>query len=63
MILTNAVQCNLGARNAKHENIMGGRVLESVGSEKDLGVVIHKSLKPSAQCAKAAGKANQVWSA
>ena len=51
---------HLGARNAKHEYIMGGRVLESVDSEKDLGVVIHKSLKPSAQCTKAAGKANQV---
>ena len=47
---------HLGARNAKHEYIMGGRVLESV----DLGVVIHKSLNPSAECAKAAGKANQV---
>ena len=62
-MLFNADKCHilhLGARNAKHEYIMGGRVLESVDSEKDLGVVIHKSLKPSSQCAKAAGKANQV---
>ena len=35
-------------------------MVESVDSEKDLGLVVHKSLKPSAQCAKAAGKANQV---
>ena len=39
---------------------MNGRTLEVVDSEKDVGVVIHNSLKPSIQCAKAAGKANLV---
>ena len=62
-MLFNSDKCHilhLGARNQKFEYIMGGRVLDSVDSEKDLGVIVHKSLKPSAQCAKAAGKANQV---
>ena len=39
---------------------MGSRVLEAVESEKDVGVAIHKSLKPSLQCARAASKANLV---
>ena len=37
-MLFNADKCHilhLGARNAKHEYIMGGRVLESVDSEKE----------------------------
>ena len=37
-----------------------GRVLERTVEEKDIGVLIHESLKPSAQCLKAAKKANQV---
>ena len=39
---------------------MGGRVLEKVESEKYVGFIIHKSLKPSLLCAKASEKANQV---
>ena len=61
--VVNSDKCHilhLGARDQKFKYIMGGRVLERVDSEKDLGVIVHKSLKPSAQCAKAAGKANQV---
>ena len=38
----------------------GGVVLESIEEEKDIGVMIHKSLKPSTQCFKAASKASQV---
>ena len=38
----------------------GGTILESVEKEKDIGVLIHESLKPSYQCAKAAAKANAV---
>ena len=38
----------------------GGVVLEVISEEKDVGVMIHESLKPSSQCAKAAKKANQV---
>lgn len=39
---------------------MGSRVLEAVESEKDVGLAIHKSLKPSFQCARAASKSNLV---
>ena len=38
----------------------GGTVLEEVQEEKDLGVMISNSLKPYAQCAKAAKTANSV---
>ena len=37
-----------------------GKVLEDVEFEKDVGVLIHKSFKPSLQCARAASKANLV---
>ena len=39
---------------------MGGRVLETVEHEKDVGVMVHQSLKPSMQCARAAGRANAI---
>ena len=38
----------------------GGQVLEETKEEKDVGVIVANSLKPSAQCAKAVKKANQV---
>ena len=38
----------------------GGLVLENVEVEKDIGVMIHESLKPSQQCFKAAAKGNQI---
>ena len=38
----------------------GGQVLEKTTEEKDVGVMVSKNLKPSAQCVKAAKKANQV---
>jgi hypothetical protein len=38
----------------------GGVVLEAVDEEKDIGVKVHKSLKPSSQCLQAAAKANRV---
>ena len=37
-----------------------GHVIASTDEEKDLGVIIHKSGKPSRQCAEAAKKGNQV---
>ena len=39
---------------------MGDHTLEASKQEKDLGVLIEDNLKPSAQCAKAAAKANMV---
>ena len=62
-MLFNEDKCHilhLGGKNAKFSYSMGGRVLEEVDNEKDLGVIIHSSLKPSMQCARAAGRANQV---
>ena len=38
----------------------GGGQLEATDEEKDVGVIITKTLKPSLQCARAAKKANQV---
>ena len=37
-----------------------GHVVGATDEEKDLGILIHKSLKPSSQCAAAAKKANQI---
>ena len=37
-----------------------GTVLEEVSEEKDIGVIVSDSLKPSLQCAKAAKKANAI---
>ena len=34
---------------------MEGTQLEVVEEEKDIGVIVHRSLKPSRQCKKAAG--------
>ena len=34
--------------------------MEKVECEKDIGVMVHQTLKPSLQCTKAAAKANQV---
>ena len=39
---------------------MGGGKLEEVDFEKDVGVLIHRNLRPSMQCTKAAKKANSV---
>jgi hypothetical protein len=65
-MLFNSGKCKVihfGRRNNEYSYTMGGyapagSVLESV-VEKD-GVMVHNSLKPSAQCAKAAKKANQL---
>ena len=48
---------HLGSKSKGFEYTMGGRALES---EKDFGVLIHKSLKASLHCAKAAEKAKQI---
>ena len=56
---------HIGSKNGLYKYTMGGHapagtVLERSVEEKDLGVIVHESLKPSSQCAKAAKKANQV---
>jgi ribonuclease P/MRP protein subunit RPP40 len=62
-MMFNSSKCHilhLGNGNLRFEYVMGGQVLEAVESEKDVGVMIHQSLKPSLQCARAAERANQV---
>ena len=64
-LLFNRSKCKVmhfGKKNPKQQYTMGGHLLEPSKQEKDLGVLIDDSLKPSAQCAKAASKANLVLS-
>ena len=56
----NVLKCkvlHVGRNNKKYEYTMKGVTLESVDKERDIGVIIDKSLKPSLQCAEAAKKA------
>ena len=64
----NAVKCkvlHVGRKNEGFNYTMGGyapagTILEAVDKEKDIGVIIHKSLKPTSQCTKAAATANSI---
>ena len=40
---------------------MGGTVLGTSESERDIGVTVDHNLKPSVQCKKAAQTARQCW--
>ena len=51
---------HIGTKNNKNSYAMGGRILESVDEEKDLGVIMNSMFKFDKQCAKVAKKANQV---
>ena len=51
---------HLGGDNARHVYRMGGSVLEAVEYKKDVGVIVHQSMKPSMQCARAAARANGI---
>ena len=67
-MLFNSTKCKVMHFGRKNPNVYytmnghapAGTVLEVVDNEKDLGIIIHKSLKPSKQCAAAAKKANMV---
>ena len=67
-MLFNSSKCSVihfGRQNAHYHYTMdgyapAGAVLDNVSEEKDLGVMIHQSLKPSLQCAVAVKKANQI---
>ena len=62
-MLFNVNKCKVihaGAKNQCFKYEMGGGELEEVDFEKDVGVLIHRNLRPSMQCAKAAKKANSV---
>ena len=43
-----------------YEYMMARTKLEAVEFEKDVGVLVHQSLKPSMQCARAAARANGI---
>ena len=51
---------HLGNKNNCNEYHMGGKLLEEVEEEKDLGVIMSNKFKVDKQCVKVAKKANQV---
>ena len=51
---------HVGRNNPQFEYSMGGTTLRAVEEEKDIGVTIHNSLKPSRHCKKIADTANAV---
>ena len=62
-MLFNTDKCHVihaGRNNPEFSYKWGGDQLQAASEEKDVGVIISKTLKPSLQCAKAAMKANQV---
>ena len=62
-LLFNTKKCKImhcGRDNLGFSYTMGGRELEVTRAEKDVGVMVADTLKPSLQCAAAAAKANRV---
>ena len=62
-MLFNVDKCHFihaGRKNPEFVYDWGGGQLEVSDEEKDVGVMVTKTLKPSLQCARAAKKANQV---
>ena len=51
---------HVGRSNPRAEYTMSGTRLETTESERDIGVKIHQSLRPSTQCREAASRANVV---
>ncbi len=51
---------HVGRNNPGYKYFMGGVELAEVEEERDVGVVIHKNLKPTAQCLKASNTASAV---
>ena len=63
LMLFNVSKCkvmHLGYNNPNHTYNLCGSVLDEVKYQKDLGVIIDNSLKPSRQCVAAAKTANRV---
>ena len=59
----NTAKCKImhvGNKNPGHTYYMGGEQLAFVEEERDIGVLVHKSLKPAKQCEKVARIANAV---
>ena len=62
-MLFNTDKCHvlhIGKKNPEFVYRWENGTLETTEEEKDVGIIISKTLKPSLQCAKAAKKANQV---
>ena len=62
-MLFNITKCKVmhfGNKNPHFQYVMNGVLLQEVEEEKDLGVIVHNSLKPTSQVASAVMKANQV---
>ena len=62
-LLFNVGKCKImhfGTRNSQNKYTMNGQEMEEVVIEKDIGVLVANTLKPSQQCSAAAGKANGV---
>ena len=51
---------HVGNKNPCYSYVMAGQQLAEVDEEKDIGVTVHRSLKPSKHCRKAAGIAGAV---
>ena len=51
---------HMGRKNTAFEYKIGNRKLRETEEEKDLGVIVHQSIKTSRQCLEAANKANKV---
>jgi len=51
---------HIGRKNDQSEYLMNGQKLSKTEKEKDIGVMIHRTLKPSHQCGEAARKAKAV---
>jgi hypothetical protein len=51
---------HVGRNNPQYEYFMNGTKLTVVEEEKDVGVIVHRSLKPARQCERAAATATGV---
>ena len=63
MMEFNVAKCKVlhaGRTNRRKEYTMEGKILEKVQEEKDLGVVVHKSMNGSRQVTEAVKKANRA---
>src|SRR6218665_4059181 len=62
-MLFNLEKCSvmhIGKGNQELSYEMGGKVLKVSEEERELGVIMHRSVKPSRQCAEASKKANST---
>ena len=62
-MLFNLEKCSvmhMGKRNQELSYELGGKVLKVSEKTRDLGVIIHRSAKPSRQCAEASKKLIQL---